>query len=376
MVAVLVCGAAVFVMRKPLALLAPTIWGEDGGIFWAEALTPGPDLFSPYAAQWWLSQRILFSLLVHLPVSAMPILIYLAACAVAVLAVAVILQHRAQALFGTLGNQVLAFALLILLPTVTEIQGNQANLQVWLAMGLLVLLVLPAPVSAGGKALELLYVVVACLTGIVGVIVAPVAVWAVVRERSRYVWWRSGFVLLCAVVNVAVWASQDRPPSGDLLERVESIPGGLMKRWGGAMILGHHLMRLVWPRGSRQRMGDPGAVHDRLVAGSGVGRSPRTVRSLAGFRTPVDGAGHHLSGGRICNRPLLGAVPHQRVAVLRARGRRRDVGAGSGAQRRACAVGSNGGTAGLLGRLCYRGLPQGSFRGGSTKRPAGLRALS
>lgn len=235
------------IARKPGSLLSPTVWGEDGTIFWGQWLTDGLNLFTPYAAQWWVSQRLLIAGLSWVPTPAMPLIIYLTSAVVATLAVAVVLQKRAEPVFGQ--YQWLAFAGLILLPTVTEIQGNLANLQVWLAMGLLVLLVVQAPRTHWGKAAELAYIVAAGLTGFLGVILAPVALWAAVRNSDRYVRARSGLMLLLAMVNVVVWASQDRPPGSDLGERLLTLPGAVAKRWGGGLILGHHGMRFVWPDG-------------------------------------------------------------------------------------------------------------------------------
>lgn len=232
------------IARKPGSLLSPTVWGEDGTIFWGQWLTDGLNLFTPYAAQWWVAQRLLIAALSWLPIAAMPLAIYITSCIVAALAVSVVLQQRAEPVFGR--YQWLAFAGLILLPTVTEIQGNLANLQVWMAMGLLVLLVVRPPLTRAAKAAELGYIVVAGLTGFLGVILSPVALWAALRTSDRYVRARSALVLLLALVNVAVWASQDRPPASDLGDRLVTLPGAVAKRWGGGMVLGHHGMRFLW----------------------------------------------------------------------------------------------------------------------------------
>ena len=246
---IVLVGFMVLVARKPGALLAPTIWGEDGTVFWLGALTPGGDLTTAYAGQLWVGQRLLVAGLSVLPVAAMPIAVYLVSCLVATLAVSVVLWRRAEPLFGSYPRQILAYALLVLLPGVTEIQGNLANLHVWLAVGVMVLLVLEAPASMGGKAAELVLVAVVATTGFAGFLLSPVALWSLVRSRDRFVRSRSLVLLAGAVVTIAVWAGQDRRAAGDVTQRLLTLPGAVAKRWGGGMVYGHHLERIFWPDG-------------------------------------------------------------------------------------------------------------------------------
>jgi len=242
-------GVLVLIARKPGALLSPTIWGEDGTVFWRDALIPGGDLFTAYAGQLWVSQRLLVAVMSALPVTAMPIAVYLASCVVAGLAASVVLVRRAEPVFGSYPRQILAFALLVLLPGVTEIQGNLANVHVWLAVGAMVLLVLDAPASVPSRVAELIVVVVVGTTGFVGVLLSPVALWSLLRSKDPFVRGRSLALLAAAVVNLVVWATQDRRAAGDVVERLLTLPGAVTKRWGGGMVYGHHLERLFWPDG-------------------------------------------------------------------------------------------------------------------------------
>lgn len=242
-------GFVVMVLRRPGALVSPTIWGEDGTIFWAQALSPGHDLVTPYAAQSWAVQRLLTAALTGLPVSIMPVAIYTAACGVAVLSLAVVLQARAGTVLGPFPRRVLAFGLLVMVPTATEIQGNLANLHVWIGSSLLVVLVLAPPVTLWGRCVELAWVALASVTGLLGVILLPVAIWALWRMRTGYVWLRSSLVAMGATVNVIVWATQDRRPSEDLVQQLMLVPAALLKRVGGGLTVGHHLMEVFWPHG-------------------------------------------------------------------------------------------------------------------------------
>ena len=86
---------------------------------------------------------------------------FLAAALVAVLAAATILQSRSRALFGAYRYQIVAFALVLLIPVAWEVHGNLTNIQVWLGVGLLVTLAIPAPTSRVGRVIELAFVGVA-----------------------------------------------------------------------------------------------------------------------------------------------------------------------------------------------------------------------
>lgn len=245
-----VLGAVILTMRRPTGFTAPTVWAEEGREFWADALRPGVDLWTAYAGQWWMAQRLVVGVLAEGPVTWMPRLLYLVACVSAVLAVAVVLQGRARPLFGRFRYQMLAFVGVLLVPTAFEVQGNLTNLQSWLAVSLLIVLVLARPITRAGMAAELMYVAVAGTTGFLGVILAPVAVWAVWTNRGRYVSLRSGVLLLAGVLNLLVWGGQRRPPATALSERLLNFPEAGVKRFGGGSLLGEYPMRVLWPHGA------------------------------------------------------------------------------------------------------------------------------
>lgn len=236
-------------LRKPGAMITPSIWAEDGTIFLQQALSPGQDWLAPYAGQIWVIQRALMALVAQFPMAWIPLLLYVVSCVAAVLFLSPLLQSRAIGLFGSFRWQAAAFFLLLLMPTVTEIQGNVANLHLWMAVGLLVLVALPAPVTVPGRVAEIGYLCGAVLTGFLGVILTPAALWAAHKYRTRFVLLRAGVVVTGAAVNVSVWMLSDRPPGSDVLDRLATVPGALAKRWGGGMTLGNYIMRFVWPEG-------------------------------------------------------------------------------------------------------------------------------
>ena len=242
---VVMLGLVLFVLRRVDGVWQPTIWAEDGRVFWAAALYPGFDLLSPYAAQWWLAQRLLVLGVVQLPVVWAPRVMFLAAALVAVLAAATILQSRSRALFGAYRYQIVAFALVLLIPVAWEVHGNLTNIQVWLGVGLLVTLAIPAPTSRVGRVIELAFVWVAGLTGFLGVLLSPMAVWSVATAKTTYNTVRSVLLLAAACCNLAVWWSAGRAAGEGALARMLQVPENLLYRWGGGTLFGEYPLRVV-----------------------------------------------------------------------------------------------------------------------------------
>lgn len=259
-------GLVVFALRRPSFLTTPTFWGEDGQFFYAAAMEPGWDLLKLYTGQLWIVQRIGAAMLTFAPPAYAPLVDYLLTCAVAVLAFSVVLQQRAVTLFGRFRLQVLAFAVLVLLPTIWEVQGNLANLHTLLAISILIVLVLPRPVTRIGQVAELVFVAVVCLTGLVGLLLSPVALWGAWKLRTRYVFIRSGVCLAAGAVNLLVVLVAGRTPAPDVGVRISTLPGALVRRVGDGMVLGQHILERFWPQGFIGLLAIPGFLMIGLLA--------------------------------------------------------------------------------------------------------------
>ncbi|MCB0921409.1 MAG: hypothetical protein KDC08_06290 [Actinobacteria bacterium] len=240
---VIILGVLLLMLRRPEGVWQSTIWAEDGRVFWAAALQPGVDLSTTYAAQLWMAQRLAAQAVVIAPPDWAPPMLYGAACLIAVLAIATVLQRRARVLFGQFRYQLLAFLLVLMLPTAWEVQGNLTNIQLWLGVGMLIVLVLPAPVSVVGRVSELAFVLLAGLTGFLGVLLSPVAAWALVARRGRYVSARSALVMVAAACNIYVWLGAGRAAQEGSFTRLARLPETLLFRWGGGALLGEFPLR-------------------------------------------------------------------------------------------------------------------------------------
>src|SRR5690606_23066048 len=107
-------------------------WGPRPGHQWG--------LSHGHGHQWWVISRLVSWPIVYLPAQLWPLATYLVACLIATLGMATVLQSRAAALFGPFPLRVVLFFVLIAQPLAFEIQGSLANVHVWMAMALLVIL--------------------------------------------------------------------------------------------------------------------------------------------------------------------------------------------------------------------------------------------
>ena len=235
--------AAVFVARRGGPGFG-RIWAEDGSVFLADAASADGAwarlqlIVEPSAGQVWLVQRVIADLVVALPVPTWPAAMYLLACVGAAAALSVLWQQRGRVVFGPTWWRVVAVGLLALLPAVGEVHGNPANLHWWLLASALVLMTYVAPHTTWGRVLELGYLAVVALTGISGLILAPIAAWTLWRRRSRYEVTRAIVVLAGAVVALATVALSGRAAPLSAYSNVWHLPEVYLARIGGALTAG------------------------------------------------------------------------------------------------------------------------------------------
>lgn len=242
-------GLVVFAVRKAPAILAPFFWAEDATVFYLQDQIPGGDLLHPYAGQLWIMQRTLAWVLG--PVTSVPLsmaLYHLVSVVITVLGSAVILQKRAESIFVGLRFQLIGFAGLILLPAVTEVQGNLANVHVWATISVMLCLSFPGPQTRVGRTGEVLWILAVALSGFTSAVLVPVAVWGVLRFRNRWASIRAVLIALSLAIASAVWLTTDRPISagGGVLERLSTALQTLPGRVGGALIAGEESGPDVW----------------------------------------------------------------------------------------------------------------------------------
>jgi hypothetical protein len=246
--AVFVLAAVLLVVRRPSGVLTPVFWGEDGKVFFAQQYIDGFAPQEPYNGALYVGQRLAAWFLAAFPVTMAPAIYYLTACLLTVAALAVVLQRRAHDLFGGWWWRAAVLIVLVLIPGVEEIQGSIVNLHWWFAIALAVVLALPAPRTRWGRVAELAFIVIVGLSGFASAFLLPVAIWALVRHRSRYLWTRVIVVGSTAAVQVAVAiASPRKLAQGFPLEHTAMLGAAIVRRVGGVMVLGHDRVESSWP---------------------------------------------------------------------------------------------------------------------------------
>lgn len=241
---------AVMLVRRPAGLVDPTIWAEDGRLFLAGSFEPLGNLFQVYAGQLWLLPRLVATGVAEFPAQWWPLLLYLASCLGAAVAVSVVLSERAATLLGSFGFRVVAGFALVLLPGVWEVQGNLANLHWWAIVAAMVVLAMPAPRRLAARMVEVTFLVVVALTGLGGLLLLPVALWRVLTQRSRYLWLRSGVVAGAAAVNLALALRYSaRADRTDPIGALPAVADFLLKRVAGTMLVGERGLARFWVDG-------------------------------------------------------------------------------------------------------------------------------
>ncbi|MFM2437921.1 MAG: hypothetical protein RLZ55_738, partial [Actinomycetota bacterium] len=243
-VAALLVGLFVLLLfRRDQSLYAPSVWAEDGAVFLTYAGRPDA-LLETYRGQLWLGHRLTAGVVHDLPITWWPVAMYAASCAVVLGSMSVVLLRRAAPVFGPLVVRAGILALLVLAPGMQEVQGNVTNSHWAMALSVAMLLAMPAPRLTWGRWAEGAWLVVAGLTGITAVLVAPVALWSLVharKERASYVRWRAIGVLGLAAVNLILLAlvvDEDRPDGGVWLGNSSYVLPTLAKRVGASLVIG------------------------------------------------------------------------------------------------------------------------------------------
>ena len=248
--------AALLAFRRPSGISQATLWSGDAteliGGWLTDAggvLGPIETLFSPAEGQLWPVQRLVANFVTLLPASWWAVTVYALSCLLAAAAIGVVLQRRAAPVFGGWGWRIGIAVALALLPAVWEVQGNLVNLQYYLAGSLLVLLVLPAPRTRFGRVVELLWVALVAMSGLIGLVLAPLALWMMLPSRgengravaSAYVRIRAGVALALAAVGAYVWFSADRGAT-EPLGTLADFPQVAFQRIGGNLGLGQEAL--------------------------------------------------------------------------------------------------------------------------------------
>ena len=186
--AFLAAGAALYllVLRRPDSLFAPTMWAEDGVVFFKGAVDHGASsLFDGYNGQFLVLQRTVALVAEPLPVAWQPAIYAVVALLVTVGSCSWVLSARWGMPISFPVRVACLFAL-VCMPGTAEVTATLTNCHWWLAVGVLVIGCLTDPPRPPGRILEIAFVALTALSGFAVLYGLPALLFHAVRTKSRH----------------------------------------------------------------------------------------------------------------------------------------------------------------------------------------------
>ncbi|HEY1108594.1 MAG TPA: hypothetical protein VGE76_08185 [Opitutaceae bacterium] len=209
-----------FVSRKPEQWFNPQFWGEDGRVFFAEAVSLGPAaLIEPYAGYFHLVPRVVAFAASAAPWEYLPA-IYMIVAALGASAVAA----RVALADLPLVARVTGAVAMVVVPHSGEVFLNLTNLHWLLGMLLAVNLLEPAPATRARALRRALEIAVAGLSGPMVLCLAPfAALWLVWQRRERRAGWLGAAWALAVGVQFLLVAMGPRVATTDTMTVLSAL---------------------------------------------------------------------------------------------------------------------------------------------------------
>lgn len=235
--AYLIIALLAFISRKPEQWFNPQFWGEDGRVFFAEAVSLGvASLSEPYAGYFHLVPRVVAMVASAAPWEYLPAIYMLTAA----LAASAVVARVAMADLPALARAVGALAM-VAVPHSGEVFLNLTNLHWVLGPLLIVNLLERAPTSRGAAIRRALEIVVAGLSGPIAVCLMPFAGWWLLRyRRERLAWWPAAAWGLTVGTQLSVLLLSPRAATADVAA-VFSALWWVVPRYVMALLVGEGL---------------------------------------------------------------------------------------------------------------------------------------
>src|SRR6185312_2685963 len=235
-----VLSLIVFYFRRPELITNPQFWAEDIAVFYRDAYNQGlASLFHSWAGVLQLFPRLVALIVVRVPIDHAPLRFNLASMLVMALPVFILWSDRT--LFGKEGEfrKLVLTVLFVLMPNIGEIFGILTNTIWFLAVASVLVLTRTDKVSARRwLPFDVVVLLVAGLSGPFSGVLAVAAEFLVLHRkiRSRALYVKVGVVVVCALVQIAVFSNGSSQASSVLQQRAS---------WG------HHLAMPVEITGMR-----------------------------------------------------------------------------------------------------------------------------
>jgi hypothetical protein len=202
--ALLGVGFALLVLsRKPDVLLHAELWGDDGWRWYPDAYNLGiASLAQPAAGYLNTLQRLIGLAVQPLPLAWVPTVFAAVGLAVQIAPALFLVSDRMAAAWPQLWPR-LAFAIVALvLPNELDLYVNLTNSQWNLALLAFLVLVSAPPETRAGQIFDSLVLLLGGLSGPFCLMLAPVATWQVIEQRSRTSFARAAILGATALVQL------------------------------------------------------------------------------------------------------------------------------------------------------------------------------
>ena len=247
-IGMLLVATCLYLLRSPAVVTGPTLWAEDGTVFFKDAIERGwSALLAPYAGQLLILSRTAALAASPFPVSIQPALYGVVAIAIAVLSCGLVLSSRWRDPVP-LGVRFVCLLALLCAPGIAEAHGRLANAHWWLGIGLLLLGMLRDPAARWTKRGEIAFAAIGGLTGFVAIYGIPSLGVRALRNRTRHSWTILGVALAGGAVQLAYLVSSTR--RGDLGLAASDMPGMVLvlaKRVMATAAIGDTTLAVSWP---------------------------------------------------------------------------------------------------------------------------------
>lgn len=228
-------GTAVLVLRRPGAVIHPSLHAEDGPIFLRSAyLDPAwRSISRPYNGYVHVLLRVWAEVTTALPATSLALSYTLFSLVSAAACYSIVLSRRLRWLLPSDAWRLVVFVVFLSLPGTREITGNLTNLLWPVAVGLVLLSLSDQPQTTAGRVAEHFAVVGLALTGAAILLVAPSFVFRYRRTRTRHDLALLGPVVACAGLQAAsLLFSHQRSGTGVHLALRTIVRASLIRVWG------------------------------------------------------------------------------------------------------------------------------------------------
>lgn len=208
--AVFVIALVLLFLRRPEMLLQAELWADDG-LFYQQALWFGPATVAmSYAGYLAFAQRIVGLAEVAVPPIYGPLVANLSVLLITAMVAAFIASDRLASVIPDRRLRVTLALLFVSLPAGHLMLGTMANVQWIIGVYLVAMLVATLPTSRTGRVGDAIGIVVAGLSGAIGILLLPL--YAIRAWRDHSFGWHLLWLGLTAAIQVIVYLVSFRFP--------------------------------------------------------------------------------------------------------------------------------------------------------------------